>query len=314
MSRRPWYGFLYYLLGASGSFFAWVVSILGVYVTYREALLRVANREPNPATVVEVFEEKLGLKRWVQLGGIEVDLGRIRGRAGLRDGTEDTVLMDADNPAAAAFRSLVADLGQRHGELPVLAGHVSRLEEELRKQHSQGPDPARVGKLEGELRERRYAQHAAYVEIAGLLRRLEEDRALSDKLVVVVPGGLEPSNSPAEEDLSEDSEVLEVVPPATPATGSLEWLSATWREAVEERLSGLTQAVRLDVVRTGLMTPLPGTTQELYELRYGVQIGRMALVVGHKPSDVAAWLFGGFSSVLCFLIAGLFALRTPSPS
>src|SRR4051812_29265518 len=96
-SRRPWYGFLYWLLGAQGSFFAWVIALFGIYVTWQEALLFAVNPSARPASVAEVVRDEPHWRRWVAVGGVELDLASALFAArgtGAEGSRRDTILMD----------------------------------------------------------------------------------------------------------------------------------------------------------------------------------------------------------------------------
>src|SRR5688572_6236980 len=98
MPRRPWYAFLYSLLGAQGSFFAWIVALFGVYVTWNEAILWAVNQQPQAVKVAEVVEAVPRWRRWVRVGGVEIDLASALFAArGARPGTAagtDRIIVD----------------------------------------------------------------------------------------------------------------------------------------------------------------------------------------------------------------------------
>src|SRR5262249_37074528 len=101
-ARRPWYGFLYYVLGTRGSFFAWVVALLGVYVTWRDAVLFTLNQGPQAMRVAELVTSETSWRRWVQVEGVEVDLSSPLFPA--HSPPAGRILIDREDPAAANWR------------------------------------------------------------------------------------------------------------------------------------------------------------------------------------------------------------------
>src|SRR5437899_3059094 len=100
-SRAPWYGFLYRLLGAHGTFWLWVLSVVALWWTWQGALVRLLDREPEHRTVGEISHAS-DFHRWVSLYGVEVLLdGALLGREpGAADPGPVPILIDAGDPAA----------------------------------------------------------------------------------------------------------------------------------------------------------------------------------------------------------------------
>jgi hypothetical protein len=132
--RRPWYGILYYLLGAQGSFFAWILAVFGLFISWGEAILFAANRRPHPSTVAQVLADPPWLKRWVELRGVEVDLDRLAALAGdPTDAPSDTVLIDEKDPAAIALARALGDLRGLQYELQGVLAQQRRLPVEVHR-------------------------------------------------------------------------------------------------------------------------------------------------------------------------------------
>ncbi|RME76508.1 MAG: hypothetical protein D6776_01120 [Planctomycetota bacterium] len=292
-TQRPWYGFLYYLLGAQGTFFLWVASILGIYLTRKEALLYLLNRAPVPVTVEQLAEGEIGLQRWVRVAGLEIDLGRLADRLALdpspqpagRSGT-DTVLVDADSPAAIAWRALFERL------------------ERLAAQPSDDPEQTAL---------------RLWALLEPLARTPERFRP--HEALVVVPGT---PRQPAPVSVSAQprtaSEHLEHWLEQLSNALATEMHSAGYDPALADRLlrrferlrtevSRLRGAVRLGAQHAGLLHRLPGSRLEHYRTRYGVEVAPFALVTGQRPHYLAAVVFGLLSACLLFLVLGLWALR-----
>jgi hypothetical protein len=281
MARRPWYGFVYYVLGAQGSFVAWLLAATGVYFTYREAGLFVLNREPRDATVSEIVGGGGRLKRWVRVGGVEIDLGSAlfalagdaaAGAAGGEPGA-DTVLVDRDDPAALAWRDLFGQIEALRAERP--------------------------GESPGEA-DRRLIELWNVIHDVGTEK--ERARFLPAQALVVV----NPEDQPAAPTGAARAEPAAAT--ATAGAPADEGLAGRWRRRTAERVELIRRSVRIDVMRQGLLEPFAGLERK-YRDRYGLAVAGSALVVGHRPSPIFAVAFAGFGTLLLFLIVGLRALR-----
>src|SRR5262245_6515985 len=116
--RRRWFGFLYAILGTQGSFFAWVIALFGIYVTWQEALLWAVNRVPHATTVAEIMRHEPRWRRWVEVGGVEMDLGSaLFAATGQPTGVTDRILIDRDDPVAVAWRELFRKMRAIGGDL-----------------------------------------------------------------------------------------------------------------------------------------------------------------------------------------------------
>jgi hypothetical protein len=265
MPRRPWYGFLYYLLGAQGSFFAWIVALFGVYVTWNEAILWAVNQQPQAVKVSEVVETVPRWRRWVHVGGVEIDLASALFAAGgtrtqATAGT-DRIIVDRDHPAARAWR-------EAFGEIETHARDLAGEEVDM--------GDARLKRL-----------HQLLTKIG-----LEQTRSayIPDRALVVIARD-QPAASLA-------------APPPAPAP-SEETRAGQWRREMRTRVELIRSAVRIDVEREGILEPLPERRRDSYKDTYGVGVAAAALGVGHRPSTIAAALFAAFAITLIFLIVGL---------
>lgn len=266
--RRPWYGFLYYALGAGGSFFAWIIALFGVYVTGGEAVLWAANPGPADARVADLVESTPRWRRWVRVRGVEVDLGAAlyaargapAGGEGLR---ADRILIGPDHPAALAWRDLLVEIDEARGRLeaagePESDAHLKALQALLFR-----VDDGRTGKLH------------------------RPDRALV--VIAREPGPALTLPPPAREG-----------PTADPGS-----LVERWRRETRARVELMRAAVRAESEREGLLEPLPESARRDYERRYGAGVAEAALGVGLRPSTVAAGVFAACIATLFFLAIGL---------
>jgi hypothetical protein len=78
-----------------------------------------------------------------------------------------------------------------------------------------------------------------------------------------------------------------------------------WRRDMRARIDLVRASVRDNVDREGFLEPLKEETRAFYRAQYGVTIAGSALSVGHRPSTLAAELFGVFAVTLLFLVVGL---------
>jgi hypothetical protein len=298
MARRPWYGFLYYLLGAQGSFFAWLIAATGVYFTSREAVLFALNQHPRDATVAEIVTGESRFKRWVQVGGVEIDLGSalfaLEGAGG--DATQpaaaeraiggaDTVLIDRDDPAAAAWRDLFRRIetlaAEPAGETEAAADR--RLIDLWSLIHEVGTEKERA----------RFVPRQALVVVSPATATEPAPPTPTARPTGTAAGGRGP---------------LEGAGPERERAS----LADRWRRLTAERVALIRRAVRVDVVREGLLEPYAGLERK-YEERYRVKVARSALVIGHRPSPILAVLFAFFALILTFLVVGLRALGQREP-
>jgi hypothetical protein len=274
MHRRPWYGFLYYLLGASGSFFAWVLSIAGLAFTWREAALFLLNPAPRDATVAEIVEAKHPFLRWVRVSGVEIDLGSAlfappAGAPEPRTATADTILVDADDPAAIAWWRLFRRIDELSAERP--------------------------GESEDQADQRRK-------ELSSLIQEVGSERGRAEflpsrALVVVDPK-------------HEGRAALPPASPAPPREGEgVETIAERWRRRTAERVARIRSAVRLEVVREGLLAKPHEAIRAKYGKLHGIDVSPSALIVGDRPSPWFAGTFAACASVLLFLVLGLRALH-----
>ncbi len=327
-TRRPWYGFLYYLLGAQGSFFVWVACVLGLYLTRKEAVLYVFNRQPVRTSVREIRAGELGFRRWVEIGGTELDLAAIR--AALSPETPETtplphgetILIDPDTEAAGAWRALLDALDR-------LAASAIDDPEQLttalwKLVHEPNREPER------------YRPAAGVVVVPGTSP--ERPRTPSTSAGIgqasapvgtMVPAPASTSARVKQFDATamalqeragvralrawlarlHDRLLAHVSEPGYPpllARSLLRKLDSTGLRAV-----ALRAAVRPAVQRRGLLHRLPRSRIRHYQERHGVQVAPFALVTGQRPHYLAALIFGVFASLLFFLVVGLFALRAP---
>lgn len=116
MSRtRPWYGLLYYLLGAPGSFLLWIVVFGGMFLTYQEALLFLLNAEPASQQLTALATPQPTWNRWVKLQGVvlSLDLAPVSSNTETHSSGSNTLLLGNDNPNAQQWRDLALQLDGR---------------------------------------------------------------------------------------------------------------------------------------------------------------------------------------------------------
>lgn len=289
MARRPWYGFLYYLLGAQGSFIAWLLAATGVYFTWRDAALFLLNQQPHEATVGEIVGGDGRFTRWVRVGGVEIDLGSALfaierpgeggGAAPARGGDPgaagqgaDTVLVDRDDAAAAAWRDLFRQIETLRAERPGESADDAdkRLKDLWNLIYDVGTESQR-------------------------------ERFLPARALVVVNPGDQATGPTA---TAAPAAATATAAPAPGRPPDMHQLSGSWRRKTSEKIELIRRSVRIDVEREGMLEPY-APLERKYKDRYGLTVARSALVIGHRPSPVAAMLFAGFGSVLLFLIVGL---------
>jgi hypothetical protein len=132
MSKRawPWYSFLYAWAGPQGSFWLWILCLVGMWLFFDGTMIRLANREPQSRSVADVASGLEVLQRWVSIEGTElVDAGQLFGKTG-ESGSSMRVIVDASDPAAARWNELAllanelkvnadpsSPLGRRFGRL-----------------------------------------------------------------------------------------------------------------------------------------------------------------------------------------------------
>ncbi len=303
--RRPWYSFLYVLLGAQGSFFAWIGALAGIYFTFEPALLYVLNRPgPREALVHEVISEDFGFRRWVRVSGLEVDLStaldRLRGpedgsSGGGGAGTgppapapggagraELTVLLDPADPAAGAFADLARELASvpKAGTVPneALDPHLRRAQGIL---------------LEAKVS--RFVPRTALVLVLPEAARAGAGGTGGGGVGAGTGGAGAPGT-------------------AKPPSEAL----AVFRRETLARVEALRAAIRPSSTREGILEAISGdeAMRSLAE-RLGagaaesVKLGPFAFEVDERPSRTLAALFVGFVIVLLFLLIGLRGLREP---
>src|SRR4051794_23574730 len=121
--RPPWYAFLYRVLGAHGTFWLWVLTVIALWWTWHGALVRILDREPERRSIAELAKSH-EIRRWVVLPGVQVDLepallNRKDASAAFRPAS---VLIELSDPAAAFWRTtrVLADAYAGVGEAPCL--------------------------------------------------------------------------------------------------------------------------------------------------------------------------------------------------
>ncbi|MHC4393436.1 MAG: hypothetical protein ACYTFT_13310 [Planctomycetota bacterium] len=300
-TSKPWYGFLYYLLGARGSFFAWVVCGFGVFLTYREAVLYALNPQPEPRAVPTLVSDPPGLRRWVKVEGTEVDLGRLFTLDGPPGVISDTVLLDRQDPAAQRLANLLASLEDASRADDAV---TEELDKAIKKIHD----------LLLDLRATPLKPREALV-IVDAPAPSEPSPSANGAAKGAVKGG---ADAEAGATAAAGASTANAPPEPLPNEfGVASNLAQRFRRRALRRAARVHSAVRPGMERIGMLTPLPAHRGRSYRDRYGVVIGPQALVVGLKPSQTGFFLFIGFASVLLFLIIGLFALRSepePPPS
>jgi hypothetical protein len=317
-ARRPWYGFLYYLLGAQGSFFVWVACLLGLYLTRKEAALYALNREPVATSVRSVVAGDMGFRRWLGVSGIEIDLETVR--AALDENTPlegipvaaDTVLVDPGDRAAAAWGELLKRFDTLAAE-PLTDPELltTRLWQLV---HVPREDPPRFRPAQG------------LVVVPGTNAPAPAGTATSSAgsgSAAGSPAGPTATASPTQDDpgsagarafgawLARARAALEAHVSRPGYDRLLAERLIRKLDGVAARAAELRRAVRPGVAREGLLHRLPGSKVEGYRNHHAVGVAHFALVTGQRPHYLAASIFGGLAVLQFFLVVGLFALRAP---
>jgi len=121
----PWYSFVYKLAGAQGSFWLWILALLGMWLFFDGMLIRLLNQAPHARSVADVAGGRDLRKRWVSVDGVElVDAGQLFGEAGA-SGSPLRLLIDATDPAAQRWRTL-ARLAESLGDRPEPGSELGR--------------------------------------------------------------------------------------------------------------------------------------------------------------------------------------------
>lgn len=102
----PWYSFLYRLAGPQGTFWLWIISLLGIWLQFEDTWLTLVNRKPHRRSVADVSSDQGIWRRWVELEGVEIrDARRLMGQRG-HSGAPLRLLLDGSDPAAVRWARL----------------------------------------------------------------------------------------------------------------------------------------------------------------------------------------------------------------
>lgn len=127
----PWYCFLYRVLGAGGTFWLWLVTLIGLWLLVDDAWIAALNRRPAPRSVAHAASgQELG-RTWVQLRGLEIrDARKVLGLPP-QSGSPLRLLLDASDPAAERWLNL-RKLSDRLGDHPKASSEAGREFEQLK--------------------------------------------------------------------------------------------------------------------------------------------------------------------------------------
>jgi hypothetical protein len=278
MPRLPWYSFLYRLLGAQGTFWLWIASIIGLWWTWRPTLDRLANRHPRAERVAEV-PRLPALTRWVTLEGVLVRLDRrlllepappTRTPAALLPPT--ALLIDPSDPSArwwAVARALADASDEGFAAATAALG---------------GP----CGTW------RAHARRALGQRLA-LLEGGERDTALpSPERAVIVDEGAQPPLAAA----------------ASPDAGrGLAGIAALLDARAALLRARVEPAARID----GLLVDTPATLAEHARAELDVVVAPRMVQEGRHPRDLESWVFAASAICLLFLAAGFHGATRAAP-
>lgn len=124
-SRWPWYSFLYRWFGAQGTFWLWIVALVGLWLSAEDAVLVLVNRTPHARSVADAASGQNVWRNWVEVEGTELrDAGRLFGELG-DSGSPVRLLLDPTDPAAARWSEL-ADAAHSLGVKPTSSSEAGR--------------------------------------------------------------------------------------------------------------------------------------------------------------------------------------------
>jgi hypothetical protein len=290
----PWYGFLYRLLGAHGTFWLWVLSVVAMWWTWQGALLSILDREPERRTVAEIALAS-DVHRWVSLSGVEVlvDSALLGRDPSSAEPVPTPILIDAGDPAAR-FWLLVKVCARLE---PALRGRsVDGAAAALGDASALAPRAMRID-VEGKLDDSYVAlrknvksclpgPNGAVLLLRGAVPASGElpGAAIGSGSVVGPPGTPSPNARPA----ARPGELDEIDPYARSVT--------EWGERVRERVH-----LRFP---TGLLDSAPRSLLERLEKDPGLVLAPSALSVDRRPRDAELYVFCGASLFMVFLAAG----------
>lgn len=112
----PWYAFIYRFGGPQVTFWLWILSLLGVWLFFKDAAITILNRKPQVRSVADASSGQMYWQSWVSVEGTEIkDARKLLGRKG-ESGIPLRILLDPSDPAAIYWRELAklaADLGPK---------------------------------------------------------------------------------------------------------------------------------------------------------------------------------------------------------
>lgn len=112
----PWYAFIYRFGGPQVTFWLWILSLLGVWLFFKDAAITILNRRPQVRSVADASSGQMYWQSWVMVEGTEIkDVRKLLGRKG-ESSIPLRILLDPSDPAAIYWRSLAklaADLGPK---------------------------------------------------------------------------------------------------------------------------------------------------------------------------------------------------------
>ncbi len=274
--KAPWYAFLYRLLGAHGTFWLWVVTVVTLWWTWEGAVLSMVNRFPERRSVGDAAHAT-DLKRWVVLPGVRLVLdGQLLLLEDSSDFQGTEVLIDSDDPAAKFWRTTrtiaVADSGERIERLRGAAASCS--------------DVALAGLRTGKLD----ARHNLTTRLLMVQRQRAEHLPKGEWAVLLLSNDVAPTLSTTFVGGGGDTEAFDR-------------LVTVWRDAVLKN-------VRSDSPQ-GLLVTAPGTVVERVATNPGANVGKNALRVNRTPSDGELYTFCGAALVFLFLATGLWGVVSP---
>ena len=301
----PWYGFLYRLLGAHGTFWLWVLSVVAMWWTWQGALVRVLDREPEHRTVFEIAAANNG-RRWVELYGVEVWLdGALLGREpGGTSGSPVAILIDANDPAARFWHvaRLFADVNAAVSspKLDLISVELGDASAAAALAHRRDEAPLAFRKLQDALLSLRKDVRSGLPSPTGAILLLRG----GSRPDIELPGAAIDSSS--------------VASPAVEPTPAAPWVGThrdqdeidpyveaviSWGELVRRR-------VRVSFP-TGLLAQAPRSLLERLEADLGAKVAQTALEVDRQPRQAELYVFCAAFLLMVFLAAGLYGRPSP---
>jgi hypothetical protein len=287
-ARPPWYAFLYRILGAHGTFWLWVVTVVALWWTWHGALVRILDREPERRSIAELATSH-EIRRWVVLPGLMVDVNpALLNREESAPGFAPTsILIEPTDPAATFWRTtrVLADTDAGVG-----AGATRTAAAALG-----GPAAYRILTARTVVRDTLIARRTE-------LRNNAAARLPRSQMALIVL-----ADGAAAEASRVISQPGDVGGDGANDTGDYALAFAAWRDGVRASVSVAAPQGLLDEAPQALLDRLANDP--------GLRLSPKGLRIGRKPRDAELYVFCGAALCFLFLATGFYGVsRAHRPS